>query len=524
MSSNVGNIQVKLNLDSAAYEQGIQAATGSMETLATALGALGIGFGAIQLVDIGKQALKASSDFEQANISFGVMLGSAEKAKRLVNDIQNMANVTPFETQDLLDSSKVLLNFGISLKDILPDLRMLGDISGGNKEKMQSMTLAFAQMSASGRLMGQDLLQMVNAGFNPLQVISQKTGKSMSALKDEMEKGKISVNMVRQAFVDATSQGGRFYKMMDKQSQSLEGMTSTMNDAYTLMTRSISDMTLPVLKEEIGEITNVINATNDNIQKLKDWASVNQETVGGIKDACIAIAALAVGIPLANSAIGTIITAMRNFGTITAATNAYQIAFATLVEGDATLALLQYRNALAATVIQIRTFTIAMLQCPLTWVVAILGTAAAAWWAYQQNLKSTTRAIEDLNNQQDQNVNKTVDSIRTLKELSGAKNLDYEQTKRLDSALAFLTEKYPNYIGRLKQELKLKGEISKATAQQIANEMMLAKVKGLAEQRQKLNKDMTRDMKISSAIGAVLPFQMIDYYSSFGFDFCLNSV
>lgn len=505
MANNVGNIKVKLNLDSVQYERGINAAVGSMKKLSGALGALGVGFSAIKLVEMGKNAIKASSQFEQANISFEVMLGSAEKAQKLVKELENMANVTPFETQDLLEASKVLLNFGINVKEVIPDLQMLGDISGGNAEKMRSLTLAFAQMSSAGRLMGQDLLQMVNAGFNPLQVISEKTGKSMAELKDEMSEGKISVEMVRQAFIDATSEGGRFFGMMDKQSQSFEGLTSTMQDAYTILTRSISDLALPALKEQVVSITEVLNATNENISKFKEWAAVNQQTVGGIKDACVAIAALAVGIPLTNKAIVTIIASMRSFGVITAQTTAYQIAFATFLKGETALALIQYRAALTGTIAQVRALTIALLQCPLTWVTVILGAGAAAWWAYKQNAESTVRAIEELNAAQDEQVDKTSDAIRALRELDGAQGLNYQQTKKLDEAIAYLTEKYPNYIGKLREELRLKGEISRATAEQIANEMMLSKIKGLQEQRVKLNKDMMRDLKLSTALAKVLP-------------------
>lgn len=505
MANNVGNIKIKLNLDSTQYEKGINAAVGSMKNLSGALGALGIGFSAVKLVEVGKNAIKASSQFEQANISVEVMLGSAEKAQKLVKELENMANITPFETQDLLDASRTLLNFGISLNEIMPDLQMLGDISGGNKERMRSLTLAFAQMSSAGRLMGQDLLQMVNAGFNPLQVISEKTGKSMAVLKDEMSEGKISVEMVRQAFIDATSEGGRFYGMMNKQSESFEGLVSTMSDAYTIMTRSASDLLLPVLKEQVRNVTEVIDKTNENIAKLKEWATVNQQTVGGIKDACVAIAALAIGIPMTNRAIVAIITSMRNFGVITAQTTAYQIAFSTYMKGDAALALIQYRAALTGTIAQIRALTIALLQCPLTWITVILGAGAAAWWAYKQNAESTVRAIEELNAAQDVQVDKTSDAIRALKELDGVQGLNYQQTKKLDEAIAYLTEKYPNYIGRLREELRLKGEISRATAEQIANEMMLSKVKGLQEQRVKLNKDMMRDLKLSTALAKVLP-------------------
>lgn len=501
MANNVGNLKVKLNLDSAAYEYGINQCVNSTKVLGQALGALGIGISAAKIVDIGKQALKASSDFEQAGVSFSVMLGDAKKAKRLVNDLQNMANVTPFETQDLLDASKTLLNFGISAKEVMPDLQMLGDIAGGDKQRMASLTLAFSQMSSAGRLMGQDLLQMINAGFNPLEEIARKTGKSIGYWKDEMSKGNVSVEMVRQAFMDATSEGGRFYKMMDKQSETLEGRLSTMNDAYVLLLRSISDGFVPALKDGAVVMTDVINQTTESISKFNDWAATNTQVVGGLTDMSIAIAALAAGIPLTNTAVVAIIASMRNFGTVTAKTTAFQIAFATYLKGDTALAMLQFRTAISATIIKIRELTIALMQCPLTWVAVVLGTGAAAWWTYQQNVKSTQRAIEDLNATQDQQVNKTSEAIQTLKELDGASNLNYEQTKRLDSAISYLTEKYPAYIDKLRNELRLKGEISKATAEQIANEMMLAKVKGLQEQRKKLNKDMMRDYKISSMLG-----------------------
>lgn len=492
MTVTAGQVAVKLNLDKAQFEQGMQQAKKSVDLLSTAFSSIAaIGVGAT-LLNVGKNALKASSDFEQAQVSFGVMLNSAEKANKLVNQLQDMANITPFETQDLLDASKVLLNFGIELEDVLPDLQMLGDISGGNKEKMRSMTLAFAQMSSAGRLMGQDLLQMVNAGFNPLQQISEKTGKSMAVLKDEMSEGKISVEMVQQAFKDATSEGGRFYGMMEKQSQTLEGVTSTMSDAYTLMTRAISDMALPAIKEQVIETTKLIEKITENINAFKAWASVNQSTVYGLKNATIAIAALAVGIPLTSKAITGLIVAYRNLGVVTASTTAYQLAFANLLKGNAVLALVQYRAAITATIAQIKALTVAMLANPITWVTVVLGAGAAAWWKYQQSIHETSNAIQELNAKQDENVNKTTEAIRTIQELQGVKKLDYDQTKRLDQAIEYLTEKYPNYINKLREELRLKGQISKATAEQIANEMTLAKVKDLSERKAKIDKKVER--------------------------------
>ena len=567
MTTTAGQVAVKLNIDKSQFEAGMNSAKKSVDLLSVALGSLAsVGAGAM-LLNIGKQALKASSDFEQANVQFGVMLGSAEKASKLVNELQNMANVTPFETQDLLDASKTLLNFGTNLEEILPDLQMLGDISGGNRERMRSMTLAFSQMSSAGRLMGQDLLQMINAGFNPLQVISEKTGKSMAELKDEMGEGKISVEMVKQAFKDATSEGGRFYGMMEKQSETLEGRFSTLNDAYTLMIRSISDGALPVIKQEVIEVTKLVEKTTENIAAFKEWAAVNQTTLYGLQNASIAIAGAVVGstalakiIPQVQTAYAAATatieaeaaaqTALSYAQKVAAAeevvlyqaTLAYNAALATentqlisaakanLQEAQATQAaavakveattataantkassaqLLMTGNlsrAIKVATVEVKAFTAALLSNPLTWVTVAVGAGAAAWWKYQQAVHETENAIKDLNAAQDQNVDSTTDAIRTIKELQGVKKLDYDQTKRLDEAIQYLTDKYPNYINKLKQELALKGQISQATAEQIANELTLAKVKQLTEKKQKIDKkveDSVKGYKQSQVISA----------------------
>ena len=115
------------------------------------------------------------------------------------------------------------MSFGMSAEEAQKRMKQLGDISQGDAEKFKSLTLAFAQMSSTGKLTGQDLMQMINAGFNPLEEISRKTGKSIGELKDEMSKGAISADMVAEAFASATSEGGRFYGSMEAQSKTFSG-------------------------------------------------------------------------------------------------------------------------------------------------------------------------------------------------------------------------------------------------------------------------------------------------------------
>src|SRR5690606_3706400 len=106
-------------------------------------------------------------------------------------------------------------------------------------EKLSGLSLVYSQIMATGKLMGQDLMQLINQGFNPLQIISEETGLSMGVLKEQMEKGAISSDMVSEAFRIATSEGGRYYGMTEKMSQSAGGKWSTMMDTFAGVTRKI---------------------------------------------------------------------------------------------------------------------------------------------------------------------------------------------------------------------------------------------------------------------------------------------
>lgn len=228
------------------------------------LAATGIGFLAKSVLDLG-------GSLEATTVAFSVMLGGGpegdKRAKEMLATLQKIADTTPYESKDLQDATKVMMQFGISADDSLVLIRQLGDVAMGDKNKLQSLALVMGQVDSAGKLQGQDLLQLINAGFNPLQVISQKTGKSMGQLRAEMEKGAISADMVRQAFADATGPGGRFYQMSDKISQTWPGLTSTFMDFIHGILRGVGEQLLPVAKEFLGA--------------MNDWLGANKELISG---------------------------------------------------------------------------------------------------------------------------------------------------------------------------------------------------------------------------------------------------
>lgn len=201
-----------------------------------------------------KMGIAFNSMKEDALTDFTVMLQSATQAKEMLEDIQDFAAKTPLETTDLTQAARTLLNFGVAGETVMPMLKRLGDASGGNAQRFSQMALAYGQVSATGRLMGQDLLQLINAGFNPLQEISKRTGESMAALKKRMEDGKISIFEVNQAFVDATSEGGRFFGLMDARAGTLSGLLSTMADNAKQSAGKIFEPVSVAFKDTVGKI------------------------------------------------------------------------------------------------------------------------------------------------------------------------------------------------------------------------------------------------------------------------------
>lgn len=216
---------------------------------------------------LGAEMIRVRGEFQAADTAIETLLGNKEKANALMSQVREFAKISPLEFSDVTAATQMMLGFNIEAEKVPRYLQAIGDVSMGNTQKFNSMTLAFSQMSAAGKLMGQDLNQMINAGFNPLQIMSEKTDKSIATLKDEMSKGAISAEMVQQAFIDATSAGGRFYQMSENASKEINGQLSMMQDALDSVFNELGTKSESVIMDGIQMTTSLIQ---------------NYETVGRI--------------------------------------------------------------------------------------------------------------------------------------------------------------------------------------------------------------------------------------------------
>ncbi len=234
------------------------------------------------------------ADMQKANI-LTLVRGNAEKAKKLYTDISKYGIKTPYEKQDIVEAQKTMMSFGLDSEFAFSKLKNIGDIALGDAQKMKSLSLAFSQATSAGKLQGQDWLQMINAGFNPLQVISERTGESMKSLKDRMGKGGISAKELAQAFEWATDKQGQFYNGAEKASQTLGGKMSNLMDSLTELALKVYDVVSPIITPLVELAISLFTTIGDGlgwfINKIKDgspWVIGITAVIGAFTLALIA--------------------------------------------------------------------------------------------------------------------------------------------------------------------------------------------------------------------------------------------
>lgn len=244
---------------------------------------IGAGIGAV---------VKLGAEAESTNVAFKTLVGSEQKAAEMLDQITDFAAHSPFGKMDLTKNAQMMLNFGVETNKVLPLLKQLGDISGGDKNKMSALSLVMGQVSSTGYLMGQDLLQFINAGFNPIQELSKMTGISVDKLKQKMSDGQITFHNVEQAILHATAAGGKFHGMMEAQSQTLSGKWSTLLDTFQAGAIELSQSINSPIGEVVDLITKAVPKIFDKIKALFKLIADGIKFVIKYKEEFLALAAV----------------------------------------------------------------------------------------------------------------------------------------------------------------------------------------------------------------------------------------
>jgi tape measure domain-containing protein len=249
------------------------AADGVFKKLTGGMGDIAIA-GAIGLATYGvTKFVQEASKVEDATAAFTPLLGSVENATSMVKALNIAAAETPFQFDALASSANTLLGFGAATqKDVIPVMKMLGDLSQGNAEKLGRISVAFGQIKAAGKANLGDINQLINNGVPILGELAKMWHTTVGKARQAVEDGKGSSEDLTRAFQRMTSKGGMFFNGMAIASQTFSGKMSTLMDNINLTFAAIGNEMLPILKEYVDQISAAA-------EKVKLWVANNKDLI-----------------------------------------------------------------------------------------------------------------------------------------------------------------------------------------------------------------------------------------------------
>lgn len=253
---------------------------------------------------LGKQMISAGMEYNAAlegyETNFTTLLeGDAQRAQQLMKDLETLAMESPFDLGDTAKAAQDLLIYGTAADDIIPTIKMMGDITLGSTERMSRLALAFNQMKGKGKLMAQEQNQMTEAGVPIVDIVIDYYRKRNWAFKEAgeeaaralydgwREEGLISAQDVQAALFEATQEGGRFYGGMARAMETYEGKTQMAAEAGNKAAGKLFEPFFEVYKDDV--LPNLTEA----LQKVGEWATENEDTLNSIAESLASIANVA---------------------------------------------------------------------------------------------------------------------------------------------------------------------------------------------------------------------------------------
>mgnify|MGYP000843431696 CR=1 FL=1 len=306
------------------------AATLAATALAAATAALGIG------------SVKAAGKMEQLEIAFTTMLGSAEKAKTMLNELQDFAQVTPFDLEAVTDGSRRLLAMGFSAEQIIPVMTAVGDAASGlglQADGIDRITLAMGQMAAKGKVSAEEIRQLAEAGIPAWKFISESLGITIPEAMKKAEQSQISAAQGLNAIV--AGMNNKFGGMMEAQSRTIDGMWSNLMDSISRTSIAVGNDIVKTfdLHKRLAKAMDFF----DDFRKRVDNSGLRSAIIQSVPTEVVAAAFVAIDIAVVTTLIPAIKKAIGAFQALRSAMLKTPIGLA--ATGVAALATLAYDKA-----------------------------------------------------------------------------------------------------------------------------------------------------------------------------------
>lgn len=406
------------------YNAPITEARGEVDLLSNSLQratglAAGI-FAVSGIQDFVSKLYSVRGEFQQLEISFKTMLGSGEQANELIAQLAQTAASTPFDLQGIASSAKNMLAYGFAADQVNETIVRLGNVAAGLSQPLGDIVYLYGTLKASGRVTNIDIRQFANRGIPIYEELAKVLGKSVSEINSLVSAGKVGFPEIEQAFANMTNKGGKFYNLMQAQSESLTGQISNLQDNIDMMFNELGKASEGVLSSGVKAVAYLV----ENYEKIGKVIAGLIVTYGVYRTAVITNIALTKG-----WAVATRVDAIAK-GIQTIATNA------------ATLST----NRLTA----------AMLANPYGAIAVALTAVIAAMWAFSDSTSAAERAQKDFNEEKKRAEEQEQKHKEAVEALLNVVRDEASATADRQSALEQLQKYYPQIFAKYDTEtLKL---------------------------------------------------------------------
>ncbi len=385
-------------------KSGVSGVSNEMKKMKTLITGFIAAYGGKKLWDL---LIGSNAEMEQYTTSLEVMLGSASKASAMIEKMRDFAAKTPLTLENVISGGSLLMSYGVDESNLIDTMTKLGDLASGNAEKMDRITLAYGQMLAKGKVTGEELMQMTEAGV-PLQTaLAESIGVTGEEFSKMVSAGKVGIDDLNKAITELTTGNGKFAGMMEKQSQTMQGMLSTLQDNLSEFMRKMGEGAFGEVKSALQEASDLLAEWEED-GTLDRWA----QGVGVMLKNLIAFlkTAISVGLDFKEAIIA---------GAVALGTFKIAIGMGNVI--SAAVASIQHFTAAtkAATAAQ-ATFNAVGAANPYVFIASVVLTAVAGIATFIATTNNATQSVEELTqaaSELSDEAQKSVDKTKTLEEV-----------------------------------------------------------------------------------------------------------
>lgn len=383
---------------------GVSGVSDEMKKMKTLITGFIAAYGGKKLWDL---LIGSNAEMEQYTTSLEVMLGSAEKASAMIAKMREFAAKTPLTLDNVISSGTLLMGYGADESNLIGTMTKLGDLASGNAEKMDRITLAYGQMLAKGKVTGEELRQMTEAGV-PLQTaLAESIGVTGEEFSKMVSKGEVGIDALNKAITELTTGDGKFAGMMEKQSQTMQGMLSTMQDNITEFFRKMGEGAFGEVKSALQDVSDQL-AEWEQDGTLDEWA----QGVGVLLKNLIAFLkqAISVGLDFKEAIIA---------GAVALGTFKIAIGIGNVISA-AVASIQHFTTATKAATAAQATFNAVGAANPYVFIASVVLTAIAGIATFIATTNNATQSVEELTqaaSELSDEAQKSADKAKTLEEV-----------------------------------------------------------------------------------------------------------